>query len=204
MRPWKWVLVIVVLFLFGLLWPVHAGAGVVYQTFLLHTGTGSSGDTTNAGSADSSRICPTAKFQRCYLSFKASRPCRLAIMVKDVGGDSLSSLVPGTDSTKASVWGWGAEEDLAAAVGTGADSIVARPRNPYPTSVVAGSEEYVIEFNENGASKWGEPRMFGPLPIKRSNGGGWYWGARTQIRWRVLSAGGAVTVYGKLTGVAWE
>lgn len=158
---------------------------------------GSVNDTTAVGMADSTGIIYTGQYDHLYLDLKPSRPCRLAILVKS-HGDSLgpSGAVALQDTSKSFVWPW---RTMSTAVNT--DSLAYREAN-LPTAVQAGSEELILEFAADGVKKWSPPRGR-VFPLRSPYDGTWYWSRYTTIRYRVLTAGGVVTMKAVLRGVAW-
>ena len=165
------------------------------QTFIIFSGAAT--DTTGIGMADSSSIFFTRNFQRLYLYLKPSRPCRVAIQVRE-HGDTLGSsgAVANTDTSKTAVWGW---RNFISASTT--DSLQFKFPT-LPASDAAGSNELIVSFPADGASKWGSSRAVW-IPL-RGLDGEWYWGENTSIRLRVLGASsGVVTWKAYLKGVGW-
>ncbi len=155
------------------------------QNFVIYTGAAT--DTTAAGMADST-LTPmfTAPYQRMLLELKPSRPCRVAIQIRD-HGDSLSptGAISLNDTTKTYVWPWKSFSIAAA------DSNSLNPDLVLPTSVVPSSNELVVTFAADGTQKWGSGR--GRIIPLRGTDGQWYTGENTTIRLRVLSSSGVVT-----------
>lgn len=166
------------------------------RTFILATGVAT--DTTAVGMADSSVWVPTAEYQRMFLEIKPNRPCRIAVAIYS-SGDSLApsslSALTLSDTTKAFVWPW------RNASATTADTLEYE-ETIAPTSVVPASYELPITFAALAAGKWGSPRGR-RYAVRSPHTGEWYSGNFTRVRWRVLSAGGAVTFTVKLHGYSW-
>ena len=162
--------------------------------------TGAAGDTTAVGMADSTGILDTSKLEHMFLHIKPSRPCRVAIQIRQHGITDTSG-VSLRDSTQSASWPWRAYVGAAGTLSTQTDSTVWKEVTA-PTSVVAGEDEMVIEFGDldgtSGLKWWGIRGKY--IPIREVDTGAWYWARNTSIRLRVLTAGGAVTWTANLEG----
>lgn len=189
-----------ILVLCALLVPVLGYADFDRHIFKLWSGTANV-DTTAVGMADSSNVVYTFGAQRMTLMLKPNRPCRVAIEVLTYG-DSLSETIldaAATDTTKASVWSWRCP------VYASNDTLLSVLPANTPTSVVPASWEYTIEFpNSDPAAgrKWGSARQQ-VIDLYRPCDNHWCTADKVQIRYRILSAGGVVTMTGTLKTYTW-
>lgn len=205
MTTTRWMAALVAALLLFLALPAPSHAQSARKTMRIWNGTAA--DTTAVGMADSTGsanatgILSTALYQRLYLRLKPNRPCRVAIQIREYGiSDTANTSIP-SDSTQGAVWSWrGFTQTLAA----GLSDSLSLSRITTATSTVVASDELVINFPDDQAvanGKWGGPRAI-YLPLRNTDGA-WYWGQYTNIRIRVLQAGGVVTWVGAVKGVSW-
>jgi hypothetical protein len=188
----RWWLALGALALLLAAWPVRAQTRVNYVLW-----DGDASDTTAVLNADSSSIVFTGFAQRMVLSLKPSRPCTIALMVTEHGDSIGASSAPGlADSSKTVVWPWKNAQ--------GIDSLMVYRETLQPFFGQAANYEYVVVFPDINATASAHQGPRGRLiALKSPTTGEWYTGEHTRIRYRVLAAGGVVTMKGTLKCYGW-
>ena len=190
-----------VLALIALTLTIAVSAWADFDRSVVRLWAGGAGDTTAVGMADSSNIIWTRGAQRMTLMLHPNRACRIAVCIKTYG-DSLAQAAndsAASDTTKASVWPFNCG---ATAVPSSGDSTIYYVNHVQPTSVAPGSYEAVYEYAPYGAAKWGEAGAV-TIDLHRICDNVWCTADRVQVRYRVLTAGGVVTMYGVLKTYKW-
>lgn len=172
----------------------HASAEGKRRRIPLAMWTGATTDTTAVGMADSTGILET-NYQQLWLYVQPDRACRVAVQIRTA--DTLGTSV--SDTTQNAAFYWQSRNVTAAAA---VDSVPSLAHPNFGTSVVAGDDEFIIEFPAILAGKWGGPRGVW-IPIAKVDNGVFYWSRHSSIRLRVLTAGGVVTWKAGLEGVGW-